>query len=158
MNQKELSVENSQNNNEVCQIENVDSKTSEVVQEINNAISEIKINPVIKSSSEPVKVEQKATHVSAKEESVINTAIPEIQVNPVIESSSEPVKAEQKPTTVSVKEENIIKNDVHDNNVTSENKGRSPKERLLEAKELFDLGLISKEDYDKIKLEIIKNI
>ena len=29
MNQKELSVENSQNNNEVCQIENVDSKASE---------------------------------------------------------------------------------------------------------------------------------
>ncbi|MDD7381337.1 MAG: DUF4234 domain-containing protein [Bacillales bacterium] len=121
MNQKELIVENSQNNNEVGQIENVDSKASEVVQEI-------------------------------------NTAIPEIQVNPVLESSSEPVKAEQKPTPVSVKEENIIKNDVHDNNVTSENKGRSPKERLLEAKELFDLGLISKEDYDKIKLEIIKNI
>lgn len=121
MNQKELIVENSQNNNEVGQIENVDSKASEVVQEI-------------------------------------NTAIPEIKVNPVIESSSEPVKAEQKPTPVSVKEENIIKNDVHDNNVTSENKGRSPKERLLEAKELFDLGLISKEDYDKIKLEIIKNI
>lgn len=121
MNQKELIVENSQNNNEVGQIENVDSKASEVVQEI-------------------------------------NTAIPEIKVNPVIESSSEPVKAEQKPTPVSVKEENIIKNDVHDNNVTSENKGRSPKERLLAAKELFDLGLISKEDYDKIKLEIIKNI
>lgn len=121
MNQKELIVENSQNNNEVGQIENVDSKASEVVQEI-------------------------------------NTAIPEIKVNPVIESSSEPVKAEQKPTPVSVKEENIIKNDVHDNNVTSENKGRSPKERLLEARELFDLGLISKEDYDKIKLEIIKNI
>lgn len=158
MNQKELSVENSQNNNEVCQIENVDSKASEVVQEINTAIPEIKVNPVIESSPEPVKVEQKATHVSAKEESVINTAIPEIQVNPVIESSSEPVKAEPKPTPVSVKEENIIKNDVHDNNVTSEKKGHSPKERLLEAKELFDLGLISKEDYDKIKLEIIKNI
>ena len=121
MNQKELSVENSKNNNEVCQIENVDSKASEVVQEI-------------------------------------NTAIPEIQVNPVIESSSEPVKAESKPTPVSVKEENIIKNDVHDNNVASEKKARSPKERLLAAKELFDLGLISKEDYDKIKLEIIKNI
>ena len=158
MNQKELIIENSQNNNEVCQIENVDSKTSEVVQEINAAIPEIQKDPVIESSSEPVKVEQKPTPVSAKEESVINTVIPEIQVNPVIEYSSEPVKVEQKPTTVSVKEENIIKNDVHDNNVTLEKKGRSPKERLLEAKELFDLGLISKEDYDKIKLEIIKNI
>ncbi|MDD6468279.1 MAG: DUF4234 domain-containing protein [Bacilli bacterium] len=158
MNQKELIVENSQNNNEVGQIENVDSKTSEVVQEINTAIPEIQKDPVIESSSEPVKVEQKSIPVSAKEESVINTAIPEVQVNPVIESSSEPVKAEQKLTPVSVKEENIIKNDVHDNNVASEKKARSPKERLLEAKELFDLGLISKEDYDKIKLEIIKNI
>ena len=77
---------------------------------------------------------------------------------PVIESSSEAVKVEQKPIPVSVKEENIIKNDVHDNNVTSEKKARSAKERLLEAKELLDLGLISKEDYDKIKLEIMKNI
>ncbi len=117
MNQKELIIEDSQNNNEVCQIENNDSKTSEVVQEV-------------------------------------NTAIPE----PVIESSSESVKVEQKPTPVSIKEEKIIKNDVHDNNVVSEKKVRSAKERLLEAKELFDLGLISKEDYDKIKLEIIKNI
>ncbi len=158
MKQKELIIENSQNNNEVCQIENADSNTSKVVQEINAAIPEIQKDPVIEFSSEPVKVEQKPTPVSAKEESVINTAIPEIQVNPVIESSSEPVKVEQKPTTVSVKEENIIKNDVHDNNVTLEKKGRSPKERLLEAKELFDLGLISKEDYDKIKLEILNNI
>lgn len=154
MNQKELIIENSQNNNEVCQVENVDSNTSEVVQEVNTAIPEVQINPVIESSSETVKVEQKPTPVSAKEESVIITAIPE----PVIESSSEPVKVEQKPTPVSVKEENIIKNDVHDNNVTSEKKARSAKERLLEAKELLDLGLISKEDYDKIKLEIMKNI
>ena len=57
-----------------------------------------------------------------------------------------------------LKEEKIIKNDVHDNNVASEKKVRSAKERLLEAKELLDLGLISKEDYDKIKLEIMKNI
>lgn len=121
MNQKELIIENGQNNNEVCQIENADSNTSKVVQEI-------------------------------------NTAIPEIQVNPIIESSSQPVKVEQKPTSISVKEEKIIKNDVHDNNVTSEKKARSAKERLLEAKELFDLGLISKEDYDKIKLEILNNI
>ena len=99
-------------------------------------------------------MEQKPTPVSVKEESVINTAIPE----PVIESSSESVKVEQKPTPVSVKEEKIIKNDVHDNNVASEKKVRSAKERLLEAKELLDLGLISKEDYDKIKLEIMKNI
>ena len=121
MNQKELIIKNSQNNNEVRQIENVEPKMSEVVQEI-------------------------------------NTAIPEVQINPVIESSSESVKVEQKPTPVSVKEEKIIKNDVHDNNVASEKKVRSAKERLLEAKELLDLGLISKEDYDKIKLEIMKNI
>ena len=154
MNQKELIIKNSQNNNEVRQIENVEPKMSEVVQEINTAIPEVQINPVIESSSESVKVEQKPTPVSVKEESVINTAIPE----PVIESSSESVKVEQKPTPVSVKEEKIIKNDVHDNNVASEKKVRSAKERLLEAKELLDLGLISKEDYDKIKLEIMKNI
>ena len=134
MNQKELIIENNQNNNEVRQIENVEPKISEVVQEVNTAISEIQVNQEV------------------------NTAIPEVQINPVIESSSEPVKVEQKPTPVSVKEENIIKNDVHDNNITSEKKARSAKERLLEAKELLDLGLISKEDYDKIKLEIMKNI
>ena len=59
-------------------------------------------------------------------------------------------KSENKETIV-----NEI-NNVSLNNENNYNEQSVPKERLLQAKELYDLGLITLEDYNKVKEEIIK--
>ena len=88
--------------------------------------------------------------------------IKSIESTPVIEPNCQVIETKDNITPIKPKVEEVKKEVAiepkHEQIKQVATPTKSPKEKLLEAKELFDLGLISEDDYAKVKEEVLKKL